>query len=125
MAVQVRALQPRLFYLLTISGQAEELELVRWTIATGEVSSAFLPAEVTSLLQLRLTNLTRYIAAADLPDQGEVLGALMAVRVGSGLLTVSSAPGDGYHAVVLGEFEPGTTYSVFLSIPHTLGSPLC
>jgi len=129
-AVSVATLQRRVLYRLRISDAGGALELLRYTFATEDVpaaltSAADLPGELLGHLKARFERFATKVDAALLADQVELLGALVQVRDAAGLLTVQSAPGDGYHALELGILDAGTVYFVFVSIPHSLESPLC
>jgi len=128
MAVTVRALQPRVTYLLTIVGESGNLELLRWTLSTGAVTSpapVSLPDEVTAQLALRLRWLTAYVPADALPEQPGLLADLCAVRDGRQEASASVVPGETETSLVVGPLDAGTTYYVLFSIPTTYEAALC
>lgn len=130
MAVAVTTVGRRGIYCLRVSGVSGSLELLRWTFATEDdpasvTSAAGIPAEALAHLKARLELLTAPVDEALVADQVELLGSLLQVRDAAGLLTLQSAPGDGYHAVELSTLDAGTVYFVYVSLPHSLESPLC
>jgi hypothetical protein len=124
----VGTLWERVQYLLTISGETGQLELLRWTAATGLVSagpSVGLPQTVLDLLTRRAGALLAGVPAQAAEDQVQLLPTLCNVRDGAGRAVATVNVQDGYHALELGELEPGVTYYVWVSVPHSVGAFVC
>ena len=126
--VTVTTTWERVSYLLTITGEAGQLELLRWTINTAQVTAGpavALPQTVLDLLTRRAGELVRAIPADALEDQVQLLPTLLNVRDGSGRALATVNVQDGFHALELGELDAGTTYYVWLGVPHSVGAFVC
>lgn len=119
MAVSVREIHPDMLYQLTITNTAVDVELLRWTYATGALSSSYLSERALMILQARFDNLLSPYNDSMKQAQIALLSHVVYVSEGRGALNVAASSFAGYNSLALSGLDSSTDYSVLFGVPHS------
>lgn len=122
MTVTLRTIYPNQLYQLRITSHSPDVEVIRYTYATGLITSPHLPSSATDILQRRWDLLTSGLLAAEKNTFTVLLADLIHVSDPGGTLTTTiyyGSSGGVFNYVFLTGLNPSANYSINVGIPHS------
>lgn len=119
MAITVRTLYPNQLYQLRITGTSSDVVILRYTYATGELSSDYLPASAIAILQQRWDNLVSGISTSTVNNFVGLLAALIHVSDSGGELPVYWNGDGSSNYLYVTNLNALVTYAVNVGVPNS------
>lgn len=119
MAITVRTIYPNLLYQLRITSVSDDVEIIRYTYATGLLTSDYIPASALAILQARWDLLNTGLSAGVVNNFAILLSNLLLVADSGGELAPFYSGGGVNNFLYLTGLNPAATYSINIGISHS------
>lgn len=120
MAITLRTLYTNQLYQLRITDTNIDVILLRYTYATGDLSSDYLPASAIAILQQRWDNLVSGLAQATVNNFVGLLASLVHISDSGGELPVYWTSDGNSNYLYLTNLNSLSTYSINVGIPNSI-----
>jgi hypothetical protein len=121
MSVALQTIYPNQLYQLRVVGQDADVEVIRYTYATGLITSGYLPSTAVAILQTRWNLLTSGLLAVEKNMFAALLGNLIHVSDPSGVAIFYYGSSGGVANVIYATgLLSSSTYSFAVGIPNSI-----
>ena len=120
MGITVRTLYPNQLYQLRVTSTSADIVVLRYTYATGLLSSSYLPASAIALLQGRWNNLVVGLDASVVNNFIGLLAALLHISDSGGELGILYNGDGDSNFLYPTNLNGSNTYSINVGIPNSI-----